>query len=873
MSWYYVWSRVTEVTLGVTNPWGLVALVGLAWFVYWGKFRAGWSPLVVSLRCVVWISAVAGLAGVHLRVPLPDQPSTLVALVDRSASISEMGRAWQDRFLYELDRRRGPKDHLGIVVFAGQVRIARWPESGPLAGPVGAAPEPEATDLVAALEAARGILPDSGERKVLLLTDGNETRGNARHLIPVLRGMKVAVYAAIPPRGHDGGTEVAQLVVPKVAPANTMVPVRALLQHRGGEQLATLRLWVNDTLQEMRTIQLRTGTIPIMLQWRGTEPGSYRVRLEVESPGGGYFAPSARKSVNLSLTAPPRVLVVSQHPHSPLLTVARAQDFEVRRVVPDSLRDRAWDWEAYHVVVWEQPTGKVPATVWSALRRYVERGGGLFVVGGETTFGAGQLRSTDLASLLPVTLEPRRPPRPEREPLSLVLLIDRSNSMGYHIHDRLRRSEEESKLSYARRAALSLVAQLRDTDRVGVIAFDSQMYEVAPLAPLAENRGLLEYNVGRLQPGGGTDFYDALKRASAELVRHRARLGHIILLTDGDTNRSASEHEPLLRALEEAGVSVTTIRIGDDTVNLEFLQSISARTGGKFYHVRDASELPQLLLQDTNRLVTQKPRGENLVTVRPGQRSQVLQGIVWDSAPPLVGYAYTRLKPDAELWLRAVQGERADPLLAAWNYGAGRVAAFTAGWNEGAEPWLAWPQGTKLWAQLLRWLMREVSPRDLAVGVEPMEGGSWRVWLESFDAATPDEAVGRLIVGEQGQELRFSRTQEGTLTAIATGAAGSRGELTVLWRPPGRDLEERRFALYFPRENAERSEEVREPNRALLETLTRETGGRLDPLPEEIVTTRARGSETKEKTLEWILLPLAMFAFVGDVAARKLLRP
>ncbi len=872
MSWYYVWSRASEVTLGAMNPLALLALLGVGWFLYWGKYRAGWSPLVVTLRCVAWVAAVAGLAGVHLRVPLPELPATLVVLVDRSASIDDSGRAWQERFLREVDRRRSPKDELGIVVFAGQARVARWPDAAPLADSLGFAPEPEATDLSAAFETARGLLPDGRERKILLLTDGNETRGDVRSLIPVLQSMRVPVYVPIPPQSSERVTEVAQLVVPKVAPAHTVVPVRALLVHRGHEQAAKLRLWVNEALAETRTVELQPGMVPVILEWKGAEPGAYRVSLEVEPTSGGYFTSVARASANLSLTAAPRVLLITQRSHSPLVATARAQQFEVRRIAPDAVRERAVDWDAYHAVVWEEPTSKIPPGVWSELGSYVERGGGFLVVGGETTFGDLRLKSTALASLLPVTFEARRPPRPEREPLSLVLLIDRSNSMGYHIHDRMRRSEEESKLSYARRAALALISQLRDSDRVGVIAFDSQMYEVAPLAPLGENRGLLEHNVARLQPGGGTDFYDALKRASAELARHRARLGHIILLTDGDTNRSAAEHEPVLQALEQAGVSVTTIRIGDDTVNLEFLRSISDRTGGKFYHARDASELPQLLLQDTSRVITQKPRGESVVTARPAQRTQVLQGIAWDSAPPLLGYAYTRLKPDAEPWLRATQGERADPLLAAWNYGAGRAVTFTAGWSEGAEPWLAWPQSSQLWAQLLRWLLREISPRDVAVGVEPAAAGSWRIWLESFGSAAPEEALGRLVIGEQVQDLRFLPAREGKLVATARSTAGLPGELTVLLRSRGRALEERRFAVYFPRESSGSGEEVREPNRSLLEILARETGGRLDPSPEEIVASRARGRQTAAKSLEWVFLPLAMFAFVGDVAARRLLR-
>ena len=55
---------------------------------------------------------------------------------------------------------------------------------------------------------------------------------------------------------------------------------------------------------------------------------------------------------------------------------------------------------------------------------------------------------------------------------------------------------------------------------------------------------------------------------------------HIILLTDGDSNRSAEDHAELIAALARAEITVTSIRIGSDTVNLDLLDAISRATGG-----------------------------------------------------------------------------------------------------------------------------------------------------------------------------------------------------------------------------------------------------------------------------------------------------
>ena len=70
----------------------------------------------------------------------------------------------------------------------------------------------------------------------------------------------------------------------------------------------------------------------------------------------------------------------------------------------------------------------------------------------------------------------------------------------------------------------------------------------------------------------------------------------------------------------QAGISVTTIRIGDDTVNLTLLNDISSRTGGQFYHVENVETLPELLLKDTSQAVAQAPRREESYVPAAGGR-------------------------------------------------------------------------------------------------------------------------------------------------------------------------------------------------------------------------------------------------------------
>src|ERR1700723_3296692 len=132
----------------------------------------------------------------------------------------------------------------------------------------------------------------------------------------------------------------------------------------------------------------------------------------------------------------------------------------------------------------------------------------------EKTLAGGALEKA-----LPVKVVPQPPP-PSREPIAVYLCIDRSNSMSYDSGDPAGREGE--RIRCAKRAASGLPRQLDDTDMAGVIAFDSQPYVLAHLQPLGDDRGELENRIDRLQPGGGTDFKDALEIAEREILDRKS---------------------------------------------------------------------------------------------------------------------------------------------------------------------------------------------------------------------------------------------------------------------------------------------------------------------------------------------------------------
>ena len=68
--------------------------------------------------------------------------------------------------------------------------------------------------------------------------------------------------------------------------------------------------------------------------------------------------------------------------------------------------------------------------------------------------------------------------------------------------------------------------------------------------------------------------------------------------------------------------------------------------------------------------------------------SPILAAVDPESLPDLAGYDFAEAKPDAQVILTS---DREDPVLAKWQYGLGRVIAWTAdNGSDLAAPWAMW---------------------------------------------------------------------------------------------------------------------------------------------------------------------------------------
>jgi hypothetical protein len=191
----------------------------------------------------------------------------------------------------------------------------------------------------------------------------------------------------------------------------------------------------------------------------------------------------------------------------------------------------------------------------------------------------------------------------------------------------------------------------------------------------------------------------------------------MIVLTDGQTEGGG--YEGLAGQMKGEGMTVSTVAIGQDA-DVRLLQTIAAAGGGKFYETLDPANLPKIFTQDAMVHMGKLIREESF-TPRPVERHLMLKGLPLEQAPALLGYVKTNRKATAQVPLVTDLG---DPLLASWQFGLGKVTAFT---SDAKSRWAAlwvtsWPGYSQFWAQVLRETARK--PQSQLMDIRLEEGAS-----------------------------------------------------------------------------------------------------------------------------------------------------
>ena len=706
----------------------------------------------LALRAAALALVLLALGAV--RLPLPVRAGRLVVVAAPHDAAAEAARA-----------ERGA----ALVLLA--------PEAGQAAADLAAA------DLAGATELALALVPPGTPGRLVVASDGLETRGDVAAVAaeaaargvpldalarrgaepldalvsrvslagPVLAGDRFALHADVYLAGAPTGA-------PVTTPPEATPPAAGVLK------AATLATYRDGVLVAERAVALAPGRNRVSVEVTEEAAGEFRYDVAVTLPGDEE-ARNDRAGVDVVVGSAPGVLLVSEGGvWADLFAGAlAAQGLNVTSSPPGALPADPAALAAHGAVVLaDVPAAALGTGQQVALEAAVrDLGVPLLLLGGENAFGPGGYYETPLERLSPTSsLVPREAPE-----LAIAFVLDRSNSMRQYAGDQVR-------LDIAKAAAISAHELLPEGARSALIVFDSTARTLVPLGPAADDAAF-RAAITELDPRGGTNLYPALVAAYDELADAGAATAHVIVMSDGLSQ--PGDFPGILAALRGRGVTVSTIAIGPEA-DAEQLHEVARLGGGTFHASRDFAALPRIMTHEVLLQSGELTAEADAAPAWADRRAPFLRA--WpDELPPVAGYVPTSLKPDARLHL-SVTDEKGEtmPLLASWRHGAGEVVAFTA---HAAGPWTAaWlAEGgyAGMWAHLVRQLA--TAPVEAAPAVRltrdgdelRVEASSGAVVLELPDGTT--RRLDALQVAPGAYLATAYLTQVGTYRVSAGDAA------------------------------------------------------------------------------------------------------
>jgi uncharacterized membrane protein len=713
---------------------GAIALAGV-FFIWWRlepPFSAGRARLSLGVRILLVLLLTGALAGFQFQTTPAAQ--SLIVAADLSASTQSAVDVEAGTVQKILGQRRGG-DRAGVLSFARGPQVEVNVSSDPQFAEFQSQPNPNYTDLASALQLAGSILPTDTRRHIVVVSDGRANLGDAVGEARLLsaEGVRVDTVALSVPIGSEA--YVDRLDAPSTLSQGQQAAVQALIVSNTATA-ATVRWYLDNTLLSTAPLELANGETAISQTVKPTETGFHTVRVTIDPVRDTYSENNVGEAL-IQVVGPPRVLLVEQ-------AIGDAASLEAAlwstgiletTITPDQLPRTAADLAAYQsVVLVNIPASSLGADGMALLQAATrDLGAGLVVIGGSDSYGPGGYAGTALETALPVQIE--LPQNMQKPPVAVMLVLETTESGN---GDQVLRG-----------AAEAVVDELTPRDMVGVTNGTGNV--IIPLTPLT-NKLKVKSAIESMGLGDPMSYVPDLNAAAQQLGKAKASLKHIILLGDGDAR---DNYEPVITSIHKNGTTVSTVSAGSFGTDPVLMRQIATWGHGRFYQSASVNDVPQIFLKETNEAL--KPWiVEGSITPHLASLIEVLPGVPLNAFPPLTGYVATTPRAAADVVLSSPQG---DPLLATWEYGLGRVMAWT---SDAQGRWTAdllqWPSANRFFGDVVRYSLPQTGDPALQMETQ-VQGDHTHVLVTapafsgasvSVSAVTPDLSDTGLTLASTG---------------------------------------------------------------------------------------------------------------------------
>ncbi|WP_176013568.1 VWA domain-containing protein [Victivallis sp. Marseille-Q1083] len=630
-----------------------------------------WNPLpsrtLTTLRVILYTLIVLALADLSVR--LPDRQGVVVVVADRSSSMTPAQLQEQADAVKLIERRQSGGNRLGVVAFANGNVVEKLPEAGVFED-FKSILDRDQTNLKAAVQSALALIPQDSSGRLLVLSDGNWTGADPSGLFALAAARNIPVDFRRQVRMQQGDLAILEVDAPGEVAVDEYFTVGL---HLSAPQKMAVKytLLRNEQVITSGELELEEGSSRFYFKDRIAGPQVARYRFEIDGGEVPDMRPENNQARFLVRAAGQRpLLLITDSEASGLAGVLRKSGLDVVVRRPQQLTFQVAELASYAGIIIENVMADAIGR--SGLQNIAEmvRNGncGLWMTGGQHSFALGGYFKSPLEEVLPVSMELRREHR--KMSLAVAVALDRSGSMAASVGD------GKTKMDLANLATVEVLDMLSPLDEIAVFAVDTEPHEVVPLLPVSVVGSLRQKILDIQSMGGGIFVYTGLLEAIKTVSGANSGTRHIILFADAADAEEPGNYQELLFQCTQAGMTVSVIGLGKDTdSDAAFLQDVAARGGGRCFFTDRADELPRLFALDTI-VVARNTFVEEPTAVKLTGAIRTLRPAGFGESFSVDGYNLCYLRPGAQLGIVTEDSYQA-PILAWWQVGLGRAAAFT----------------------------------------------------------------------------------------------------------------------------------------------------------------------------------------------------
>lgn len=842
------------MNLQFTHPaWLLLIPVALAWTIYlalksdvhispWRR----WSAFAIRVSIVILLGLA--VAGLQRRIPIDGM--NVFYLLDRSDSVPHSQQEIARAYVNASAKPKRNEDKAGVLVFGTDASLEST--AMPIVDllKIQAIVGTERTDISQAIRLASAAFPESGQKRIVLVSDGNENVGDAISAVMAARPLGVTVDVAPIGARRGGDISIQKLSLPNNLKKGQTFDVKIFAQ-ADVPQTAVVRLYRNNQFMDAQEVQLTAGKNLFSFPQTLEEPGFYSYDIQLESKLDQL--PQNNRAVNFSyVRGDPTILIVSSDPAADQQLAAALQQskLDVKLVDLTGFPESLAQMQTYDAIFLSNiAAGDLGSDLMRLLESAVrDFGVGLVCLGGDQAYAAGGYRDTPLEKALPVDME-----------LSSKKVLP-SGALVLVVHA----TEFPNGNQWARDIAFAALQSLGPQDEMGIVLWNGKDEWLFPLEKVGDKKEMGRKIAG-MTPGDMISFQGVMDMGHKALKKSTGSLKHMVVFSDGDPTAPTQQ---AVQAMVGDRITISTVMIGGH-VAPDTMTWMADLGRGRFYDVRSPAALPQIFIKEAA-VILKSAIFEEPFKPQVTSNSELIRGISGAEMPPLLGYVATTPKPRAET---PMLSEKGDPVLAHWQYGLGRAVAFTSDARpKWAQNWIGWPKYRQFWSQVAQWSLRKLETADYTTDVT-VDRGEGQITVEAVDANGNFRNFLNLetvVVSPKGEKVTTRLEQTGPGQYVGKFPTKEVGAYLInLLETKNGELQGSQVlgasVNYSPEFSAS------EPNLNLLKRIAEAGGGKLLDVDTPGISpfTHDRTKTFQPKDLwEW-LLRLAVLLFTLDVGIRR----